>query len=203
MKTWHVVTVVAFGLIGWVTWLVWQPLMARQMAAVSEPWEQSLDDAKRAYQAGDAVRAEELSEQALSEAEKLGPEHPAVGISLHNLARLNIEKGKADVAEAMQTRAVNVLAKVWGPDSSRVALAKVALADAHTSRDRFAVAEPLYQSAAAALEKSVGPKHPMYVMSLERYAAMLRKAGRAEEAESQEARVRDIRARNAETPPAP
>ena len=50
--------------------------------------------------------------------------------------------------------------------------------------------------------KALGPEHPDVAQSLENYAALLRKTGRATEAAKMEARAKAIRAKRAEQNPA-
>ncbi len=47
-------------------------------------------------------------------------------------------------------------------------------------------------------EKALGPDHPHVATSLENYAALLRKTGRADEATEIEGRAKAIRARHAQ-----
>ena len=51
-------------------------------------------------------------------------------------------------------------------------------------------------------EKALGPEHPRVTTSLENYAALLRKTGRGEEADTLEARAQAIRAKHAKENPA-
>ncbi len=59
----------------------------------------------------------------------------------------------------------------------------------------YAEAAPLYRRALAIYEKALGPEHPDVAQSLENYAALLRKTGRADEVEELEARAKAIRAK--------
>ena len=54
---------------------------------------------------------------------------------------------------------------------------------------------PLYRRSLAIAEKALGPEHPDVATSLENYAALLRQTGRADEAETMEARAKAIRAK--------
>ena len=55
--------------------------------------------------------------------------------------------------------------------------------------------------ALATFEKALGPEHPHVAQSLENYAALLRKTGRATEASKMEARAEAIRSKhNKEAP---
>ncbi len=61
------------------------------------------------------------------------------------------------------------------------------------TQGKYAEAEPLYQRSLAILEKTLGPEHPNVALSLENYAALLRKTKREDKAEGMEARARAIR----------
>src|SRR5262245_57862929 len=89
-----------------------------------DPWQHIAEDAKKAHKNGDKAQAEKLLQQSLQEAEKLGPEHPAVAVCLHNLSRLFTEQGKFTEAEPLMQRAVAILNKNWGPDNPRVVFAQ-------------------------------------------------------------------------------
>jgi hypothetical protein len=65
------------------------------------------------------------------------------------------------------------------------------------SQKKYAEAEPLYGRAIESREKVLGSNHPELAASLEGYAAMLRGAGRAAEAEPLETRARTIREKKA------
>ncbi len=62
-------------------------------------------------------------------------------------------------------------------------------------------AEPLYERSLAIREKALGAGHPHVALSLENYAALLRKTGRDIEAVKLEARAKAIRAKHAEQNP--
>jgi hypothetical protein len=75
------------------------------------------------------------------------------------------------------------------------------LALLYDHQSQFAKAEPLYERAAATLEKAMGTEHPDVATCLENYALLLRNVDRPDEAEPLEARARAIRAKgNASEP---
>ena len=66
----------------------------------------------------DYARAEPLFEQALQIRRKaLGPEHPGIARSLHNLALLYVEMGDYARAEPLYQQALQIYQKVLGPDN--------------------------------------------------------------------------------------
>ena len=69
------------------------------------------------------------------------------------------------------------------------------LASLYQAQGNYADAEPLYRRSLAINEKVLGPEHPDVAQSLENYAALLRKTGRADEAVEMEARAKAIRAK--------
>jgi hypothetical protein len=165
-----------------VVWVLFASLAPSVTATPPPTWQQLLEDAKKAYQKGDKVQTEKLLQQALSEAERLGPDHPSLAVCLYNLARVQADMGRFEAAEPLLLRTVTILAGVWGADNPRVSVAQLSLADVRVAQNHFADAEPLY---------------------LDHYAALLRKAGRPAEAEPLEARVRDIRGKQSPPPRTP
>ena len=75
------------------------------------------------------------------------------------------------------------------------------LALLYHARDRYAEAEPLFQRSLGMKERALRPEHPDVATSLENYAALLRKTGRADEATEMEGRAKAIRARHAQANP--
>ena len=69
------------------------------------------------------------------------------------------------------------------------------LALLYNAQGNYAEAEPLLQRSLTILERALGPEHPDVAQSLENYAALLRKTGRADEAAEMEARAKAIRAK--------
>ena len=63
------------------------------------------------------------------------------------------------------------------------------LAGLYYAQGQYAKAEPLYQRALAIAEKALGPEHPTVATLRKNYAASLRAAGRAAEADALEART--------------
>ncbi len=70
------------------------------------------------------------------------------------------------------------------------------LALLYDNQSKYAEAEPLYKRALAIDEKALGPDHPSVAISLENYAALLRKTGRGDLATMMELRANAIRAKS-------
>jgi tetratricopeptide (TPR) repeat protein len=160
-------------------------------------WEQYVKAAKEAYRSQDYDGCEKLLHSALEEAEKGGAEDPRVAVTLHNLANLAAARKRYGEAEQLDLRALTILEKARGPADVRTAVAVLGLADLYAVQAKYAEAERAYQRALAIFERSVGREHPIVATVLERYAALLRRTDRAGEAEKLEARVREIRGRQA------
>jgi hypothetical protein len=67
------------------------------------------------------------------------------------------------------------------------------LAALYRVQGRYTEAEPLYQGALAIQGKALGPDHPFVAISLENYAALLRKTRRGDLATTMELHAKAIR----------
>jgi tetratricopeptide (TPR) repeat protein len=160
-------------------------------------WKQYIEEAKGAYRRRDYGRTEQLLRAALQEAEKFGPDDPRVAVTLNNQANLAAARNRPAEAEPLYRRSVDLLEKARGPDHPQTALARLGLADFLAAQHHYDRAEPEYQHTLRSLEQCLGPAHPIVATVLERYALLLRKTGRADDAARLEARARDIRGRPA------
>lgn len=158
-------------------------------------WQKYVEEAKAAYRHKDYGRCEQLLRAALQEAEKFGPDDPRVAVTLHNQANLAAVQNKAAEAEPLYRRSLALLEKVRGPDHPQTAVARLGLADFLAGRRHDDQAEPEYQHTLSSLEQTLGPAHPIVATVLERYALLLRRTGRAADADRLEARARDIHGR--------
>ena len=71
---------------------------------------------------GDYAKAEPLLKRSLAIREKsLGPNHPDVANSLHNLAELYVTLGDYAMAESFCTRSLVIKEKALGPEHPHVA----------------------------------------------------------------------------------
>ncbi len=130
------------------------------------------------YRARKYDEARPLVEHALEIREKaLGPEHPAVAVSLNNLANLYHNKGDYTRAEPLHQRALGIREKTLGPEHPNVAASLNNLANLYHDKGDYAKGELLHQRALAIREKSLGPEHPAVAVSLNNLANLYRAKG--------------------------
>ena len=135
-------------------------------------------EAVRLYQAGRYADAIPLAERVLALREKgLGPEHPDVAGSLHNLARLYKSMGDYAKSEPLYQRSLAIREKALGPEHPDVAISLNNLALLYKSMGDYAKAEPLYQRSLAIREKALGPEHPDVAISLNNQALLYTSMG--------------------------
>lgn len=180
-------------LVALVACLALGPAVGRAQDAAA--WQRQIEEARRLYKDQGPAAAEPVLQGALQEAEKFGPEDARVAVTLHDLANLNAVAGNGDKAEEQYRRAIGILEKLRGQEHPQVALVRLGLADLYAAQTRVAQAEPLYQGCVAAFEKAGGPDHPAVATVLERYAGLLRRINRGEEADRLAERARTIRAK--------
>ncbi len=154
-----------------------------RIAAQASSWQGDMDAADAAYLRGDHAGAEKLLLAAVARAEGFGSRDPRLARSLNNLAELNrVQRRYAD-AEATHRRALAIIEKTLGPESSEVATSLNNLALLYHLQGRHGEAGPLYQRALAIREKAFGPEHPAVAQSLNNMAAHARDQLRYDEAE--------------------
>jgi tetratricopeptide (TPR) repeat protein len=103
----------------------------------------------------------------------LGPDHPHVATSLHNLAALYRAQGRYDQAEPLYQRALGIRERVLGPEHPDVAQSLNNLARLYQAQGRYGAAEPLFQRALALYERVLGPDHPDTATARKNYAILL------------------------------
>jgi tetratricopeptide (TPR) repeat protein len=96
-----------------------------------------------------------------------------------------LSAGKAQEAERHFQLALQEAEKE-GPHCAKVTTSLVNLANTYRQQGKYVEAEPLYQRAIQAKEKSVGPLHKELIPVLENYAKMLKASGRGAEADKLE-----------------
>ena len=128
-------------------------------------------------------RAKPLYEQSLAIREKVfGDEHPAVAISLNNLAELHRVQGHYDQAKPLYERSLAILEKVHGDEHPSVATSLNNLASLHRTQGNYDKAKPLFERALAIYEKVFGKEHSLVATSLNNLANLHREQGNHEKA---------------------
>jgi tetratricopeptide (TPR) repeat protein len=115
--------------------------------------------------------------------------------SMNTLALLYEAEGQHDQAEAFYQRAVRLREMVFGPDHFEVVAPLANLALMYDAQGRYTEAGQVYDRLLAIYEDTQGPDHPHILKLLEKYAEVLKKTDRAEEAQALEARAAQIRAK--------
>ncbi|MDX6272442.1 MAG: hypothetical protein QOD28_3665 [Acidobacteriota bacterium] len=130
------------------------------------------------YGAGHYDEAIRLAERVLEIREKaLDAAHPAVALSLNNLALLYSTKGDYARAEPLYKRALAIYEKAFGAEHPDVALSLNNLAGLYDNMGDYARAEPLYRRALDIKEKALGAEHPDVALSLNNLAALYKTTG--------------------------
>ncbi|MEM8599832.1 MAG: tetratricopeptide repeat protein, partial [Bacteroidota bacterium] len=129
---------------------------------------------------GRYVEGRSLAEWAVAVMEAtLGPDDPALGASLNNLAAAHATLADYTRAEALHRRALALHRNV--PADRALSLSN--LAGVLDAAGRTAEAEPLYREALVTAEAALGPEHPATLITLNNLAAFLRGQGAFAEAE--------------------
>jgi len=123
--------------------------------------------------------------------ESRGNEHLDVAATVNNLGVLHKMHGQYAAAEPYLVRALAIKEKLLGTEDPEVALSLHNLASLYVAQERYEQAEPLFRRAIAIRER--GAHGPELAKSLEQYAGVLRRVGRAVEAEAIEARAKEVR----------
>ena len=142
------------------------------------------NQADQYYEAGRYAKAEPLYRRVLAIREKvLGPDHPDVATTLHDLALLYGATDRPAEAEPLYRRVLVIEEKGLGPEHPDLATTLYNLADLYETTGRYAEAEPLYRRALAIEEKALGLDHPDLATTLYSLAGLYETTGRYAEAE--------------------
>jgi class 3 adenylate cyclase/tetratricopeptide (TPR) repeat protein len=145
---------------------------------------------------GRYAEAKILVDRALSVGERaLGPEHPAVALTINTLAILSFNLGANEEAQQWHERALAIRERTLGPDHPDVARTLNGLANTFWRRGRYVEAQPLYERALAIWERTFGPASPEVATGLNNLAAVLSNRGRFVEALVMNERALAIRER--------
>ncbi|HEY9870520.1 MAG TPA: tetratricopeptide repeat protein [Candidatus Obscuribacterales bacterium] len=143
---------------------------------------------------GNTQEAEHLYKTALMVLDHVQDDHPELA---ETLIRLKLDMGslyyegmgKLKEAEALTREGLGMAEQSLGQDHFITAYAANNLGDICTLQGRFAEAEEHYRRALAILEKNPGPQPQVLNVVLAAYAAMLRLAGREQDANAVQARI--------------
>src|SRR6266508_3123519 len=150
-------------------------------------------ESQRLFRAGKYDASRPAAERALELREKaLGPDHPDVAQSLHNLAIIHRLKGDYAKSEPLFQRALDIKEKALGPEHPDVAASLNSLAIIYHAKGDYAKAEPLFQRALDIKEKAFGPEHPNVAESLNSLANLYGDKGDYAKAEPLFQRALDI-----------
>ena len=115
--------------------------------------------------------------------DRLGQEHPAVAISLNNLAALYYSQGRYEAAEPFYLEALEMFKYLLGEQHPAVATSLNNLAALYWAQGRYEEAEPLYIEALQMRKHLLREEHPAVATSFNNLAELYRTRGRYEEAE--------------------
>ena len=136
------------------------------------------------YQQGRYAEAKPLFQRALQiHEQRLGDNHPAVAISLNNLAELYRTQGNYAEAESLYQRALQIRVQHLGNIHPDVAQSFNNLALLYRIQGNYAEAKPLYQRALQIDEQTLGETHPSGAGDLNNLAELYRAQGDYAEAE--------------------
>jgi eukaryotic-like serine/threonine-protein kinase len=123
----------------------------------------------------------------------LEPDHPRIASSHHNLGDARAGQRRFGEAEAHLLQALSLKQQTFGPGSTSTASTQKSLANVYRDQARYAEAEPLYRAALGVLENSPQTRQIDLKEVMEAYAAMLRLAGRPDEATRMSERAAAVR----------
>ena len=116
---------------------------------------------------GDGAQALALHARALAIIEEaLGPEHPTVAISLHNIAVSRTARGEREEALALHQRGLAIDEKALGAEHPDIAYSLNSIASIQIGREAYVEAESLLTRALAIQEATLGPEHLNVAYSL-------------------------------------
>jgi CHAT domain-containing protein/Tfp pilus assembly protein PilF len=113
----------------------------------------------------------------------LGPDDPALGDTLADVADILAANGRASEAEPLATRALAITEKALGPDDPEVARRFIKLANVTAAERRFADAEGYFRRALAIREKAFGKESQQTAGVLSNLANVILADGRPADAE--------------------
>jgi serine/threonine-protein kinase len=127
-----------------------------------------LDTARYLGRLGDILRRQgelEAAEQPLREAlamrrKLLGPDHPAIALSLRDLANLHRDRGQVQAAESLYRESVDTCLRAAGEDHLGLAAVRADLGELLVEKGRLDEAEALFQQSLQA-RRRLGDDNPL------------------------------------------
>lgn len=165
---------------------------ARQLDPKDERVDQAIADLADAYGAqGEYVETQHLHMEALQRTiEKYGPESPQAGAVFNRLGRSTALQGNHAVAEGMYNQAIAVWDKIGTDEHLQdAAESHEGLAATVAALERDDEAEKMYARALELREKQLGAESPLLAPLLRRYADVLTRLNRIEEAQALRSRA--------------
>ena len=129
----------------------------------------------------------------------LPADHPDIVTMTNNIGVLKLMEGDLRGAEPLLEEALSKRQRIFHGDHPKVAESLFNLAMLREEQHRFGDAVPLYDQALAMNQRVYGVRHAAVAKTMERYAGMLRKMGREQQAGALEAQARVIHEASAAT----
>lgn len=164
-------------------------------------WKSLIEEGNHAYAERRYTAAEAAFNNALKEAEawptrgagKLQDELDSrLTKSLNNMAALYHAQGKYRMAEELYIKALDIKQRLYGQDNDETAVALLNLATLFSAKRDYPQAEAYFIRTLQIREKVLGPNHPDLAKTLQKYALLLGKLGRSDEAGTMESRAMKI-----------
>jgi len=132
---------------------------------------------------GQNDKAESFFQRSLSIREKsLGPDHPDTAKSLNNLAGLYYSRRQYPEAETLFKRSHAIREKAYRANHPSIAISLSNLASVYEAQGKFLEAEPIYKRSVSIYQQHYEPGHPERIREMKKYANLLRKLKRENEA---------------------
>jgi TonB family protein len=122
----------------------------------------------------------------------LGPDNPKISDILDRLALTNFARGYSEKTEKLYLRALSIREKSYGEESAEAGKSLARLAEYYLLKGLYKKAEDVYKRLLPIREKKAGPNNEALIETLERYACLLRKAKRQDEASQLEIRASSL-----------
>jgi tetratricopeptide (TPR) repeat protein len=133
------------------------PAIRAQQADEDDVWKSIFMRGLNAASANDYVKAEQIFQQALKEAERFGPDDARVGTTINTLGLVYRSEKKYGEAEAEYRHALTILEKAYGDDSIEAGNVNFNLATIMFDQGHQPSAMPFLQRALPVYEAMLGP----------------------------------------------